>query len=216
RLDGEIVDRGLEHVCGDLHDLLADAPRREDERATGHHHAAARERAAAVRASLGVTLHDRHRVERHPELVGEHPRQRGPMAPSPRTPPVGSLRTVAASCPPPCRIPRRLNVPDPMPVNSVYAATPMPRYLPVDAGRPSPRTRVYSAASSARSRHCLGSPLSTVRPEAVANGSSRTSIRLRRLTSAGSSPARRAIMSTSRSRTNVPSAMPTPRYAPAA
>ena len=102
-----------------------------------------------------------------------------------------------------------------MPVNSVYALTPTPRYLPLAVRRGSARRRAYSPAASARSCESLGSPLSTTRPEAVAKGSSVASMKLRRRTSAGSRPARRAIMSTTRSRTNVPSAIPTPRYAPA-
>ena len=38
---------------------------------------------------------------------------------NPRTSPVSSTRTVAASWPETCTMPRRRNVPDPMPVNSV-------------------------------------------------------------------------------------------------
>ena len=54
---------------------------------------------------------------------------------NPRTSPVGSTRTVAASWPATCGIPRRRNVPDPIPVNSVYAHTPIPRRRPGAARR---------------------------------------------------------------------------------
>src|SRR5262249_35815287 len=49
-------------------------------RAAPHPHAAAANGAAAVRAALGVALDDRHRLERHAQLIGQDLGERGRVA----------------------------------------------------------------------------------------------------------------------------------------